>query len=283
MTKEALGVARHVRILVMALVPMLLSGCKEESLTPLNDHYARLERVPQEKLRALSLKRVFFGHKSVGQNIIEGLQDVMRTTPLVRLDIRETASAGDFDRPIFAHVMIGKNKNPSSKIMAFREILDGGVGQVADIAFFKFCFVDIDHTSDLGAIYKEYDETITYLTGKYPKLKIITVTVPLLSHPVDIKTKLKKLLGRLPWDELDNIRRNEYNEMLRAKYGDSLFDLAKIESTTLLGKKAGFTKKGRSYDLLNRSYTNDGGHLNALGRQVAAIDLLLYLLSLESN
>jgi len=283
MTKETMGVARHVKILVMVLVPMLLSGCKEESLTHLGDHYARLGRVPQEKLRALSLKKVFFGHKSVGQNIIEGLQDVMRTTPLIRLDIRETTNQEEFDQPIFAHAMIGKNKNPSSKIIAFREILDGGVGQVADIAFFKFCFVDIDHTSDLGAIFKEYDETIAYLTGKYPKLKIITVTVPLLSNPVDIMTKLKKLLGRLPWDKLDNIRRNEYNKMLRARYGESLFDLAKTESTSLLGEKAEFTKNGKSYDLLDRSFTNDGGHLNPLGRQIAAIDLLLYLLSFEPN
>jgi hypothetical protein len=270
-------------MLLLVIVPMLLLGCREESLTPLNDHYALLERVPQEKLRALSLKKVFFGHKSVGQNIIEGLQDVTRTTPLIRLDIRETTNREDFDQPIFAHAMIGKNKNPSSKILAFREILDVGVGPVADIAFFKFCFVDIDHTSDLGAIFKEYDETIAYLTAKYPKLKIITMTVPLLSKPVDIMTKLKKLLGRLPWDELDNVRRNEYNEMLRAKYGESRFDLAKMESTTLLGKKAKFTKNGKSYDLLDRSYTDDGGHLNALGRQIVAIDLLLYLLSFEPD
>jgi hypothetical protein len=268
-------------MLLFAIVPMLLSGCREESLTPLNDHYARLERVPREKLRALSLKKVFFGHKSVGQNIIEGLQDVMRRTPLIRLNIQETTNPGELGQPIFAHAMIGKNKSPSSKIVAFREILDGGVGQVADIAFFKFCFVDIDHTSDLGAIFKEYEETITYLSGKYPRLKIITVTVPLLSKPVDIMTKIKKLLGRLPWDERDNVRRNEYNEMLRARYGESLFDLAKIESTTLLGKKADFTKNGRRYDLLDKSYTDDGGHLNAQGRQVVAIDLLLYLLSFE--
>jgi lysophospholipase L1-like esterase len=71
--------------------------------------------------------------------------------------------------------------------------------------------------------------------------------------------------------------------MLRAKYGESLFDLAKMESTTLLGKKAKFTKNGKSYDLLDRSYTDDGGHLNALGRQIMAIDLLLYLLSFEPD
>lgn len=281
MIKEITGLALHYRILISVLVPMLLSGCKEESLTPHDDHYARLERVPQEKLRALSLKKIFFGHKSVGQNIIEGLQDVMRTTPLVRLDILETTSPTDFDKPIFAHSIVGTNKNPSSKIKAFRDILDGGVGQVVDIAFFKFCFVDIDHTSDLGALFKEYDETIAYLTTKFPKLKIITVTVPLMSRPVGIMAKVKKLLGRLPWDEQDNIQRNEYNEMLRARYGESLFDLAKTESTTLLGKKAVFAKDNRSYDLLDRSYTDDGGHLNALGRQVAAIDLLLYLLSFE--
>ena len=281
MIKEQKDLLLLYKILISVLVPIVLSGCKEGSLTRLNDHYARLQSVPQEKLLALSRKKVFFGHQSVGQNIIEGLFDVMRIMPLISLDIRETTSPGDFDKPIFAHSSIGTNMNPSSKFKAFRNALDGGLGQIVEIAFLKLCFVDIDRRSDLGALFKEYDETIAYLTSKFPNLKIITITVPLVSRPVGIRAKIAKLLGRSPWSEQDSIQRNKYNEMLRAKYEGSLFDLAKAESTTLLGTKATVTKGNRSYDLMVRSYTDDGGHLNTLGRQVVAIDLLLYLLSAE--
>jgi hypothetical protein len=279
MIKEKKNLALHCGILISILIPILLSGCKEESLTYLDDHYARLERVPQEKLLSLSHKKVFFGHQSVGQNIVDGITDVMGTTPLIRLNIRETMSPGDFDKPIFAHSFIGTNLNPSSKIKAFRDILDSGVGQVADIAFLKLCYIDINRSTDLRALFKEYDETIAYLKAKFPKLKIITVTVPLMSRPIRIRSKIAKLLGRWQWDDQNNVKRNEFNEMLRSRYGESLFDLAKSESTTLLGKRAVFKKDNKTYDLLVKSYTDDGGHLNALGRQVAAIDLLLYLLS----
>ena len=281
MIKDLRRLALRSGVIISIVSPMFFLGCKEGALTPLDDHHSQLKSVPQEKLRALSRKKFFFGHQSVGQNIIEGLRDVMRTTPLIRLNIRETTSPGDFDKPVFAHAAIGKNGNPSSKIRAFRDILDGGVGQVVDIAFLKLCFIDIDHTSDVGALFKEYDDTIAYLTTKFPKLKIITVTVPLMSRPVGIRARVAKLLGRSPWDEQDNIQRNVYNEMLRTKFGDTLFDLAKTESTALLGKRALFEKDGKEYELLSRSYTNDGGHLNALGRQVAAIDLLLCMLALD--
>jgi hypothetical protein len=262
---------------------LAIAACHGDKKVDIRIHYSRLDRIPQPKWDALSNTKIFFGHKSVGQNIIEGLLDVMRIKPQIQLNLRATISSEDFKEPLFGHALIGSNKNPSSKIKAFRDILESGVGQVVDIAFFKFCFVDIDHTSDLGAIFKEYEETITYLENKFPNLKLITFTVPLLSKPVDMISKVKKFLGRMPWEEEDNIRRNMFNEMLRARFDKSVFDLAGTEATSWNGKKVTSSKNGKTYDLLNKAYTYDGGHLNSLGRQVVAIDLLLYLVSVEPD
>jgi len=267
----------------LPLLFLAIAACQGDKEIDIRSQYSRVEKIPSAKWDALSNKKIYFGHKSVGQNIIDGLQDVMRIKPQVKLNLRETINPQDFNNPIFAHSLIGSNKNPSSKIKAFRDILESGAGEFADIAFFKFCFVDIDHGSDIGAIFKEYEETIVHLKNKFPKLEIITLTVPLLSRPVDILTKVKKFLGRMRWEEEDNIQRNMLNEMLRARFGKSIFDLAGTEATARNGKKVTFSKNGKEYDLLNKAYTDDGGHLNALGRQVVAIDLLLYLTSLDPD
>jgi len=243
----------------------------------LKSGYSRLDGISPGRWETLAQKKVFFGHKSVGVNIIEGLREVMVLRPAVKLNILETASPDDFSRPVFAHALVGTNKDPGSKIRRFREIMDGGVGRSVDIAFYKLCFVDIDHTTDIEAHFKEYTDSLAGLKAAYPDVDFVTVTVPLISRPVGIKARLKKILGRLPWDEADNVKRNIYNDMLRERFKGSLFDLAAIESRIEGTRKATFERNGRSYELLQESYTSDGGHLNATGGQIVALELLSFL------
>jgi len=243
--------------------------------------YGRLDKISADQWEALADRRIFFGHKSVGQNIIQGLTEVMAHRPAIRLDIRETSSVEDFVKPLFAHAQIGTNKDPLSKIKGFRGIMETGVGRSVDIAFFKFCFVDIDHSTDIEALFNDYSDSLTELRAAYPDVIFPGVTVPLISRPVGIKARLKKLLGRLPWEEADNIKRHVFNEMLRERFKGTLFDLAAIESRIEGDRKAGFEKDGKRYDLLHRAYTSDGGHLNEGGRQIIAIELLIFLASLE--
>ncbi|MCG7852983.1 MAG: hypothetical protein MIO92_10730, partial [Methanosarcinaceae archaeon] len=190
----------------------------------LHRRYSRLDEISQDRWDALSKKKIFFGHKSVGANIIEGLNEVMAHRPKIKLNVRETTDPVDFLEPVFAHSPIGRNKAPLSKLDRFREIIESHVGPTADIAFFKFCFVDIDHETDIESLFKHYVELVDGLNRRFPGLKIVTFTVPLLSKPVGIKTRLKKILGRLPWYEEDNVKRNLFNEKLRARFTDTLFD-----------------------------------------------------------
>ena len=259
---------------IIALGVLLFAFCKETGMENLQARYSRLDEISGDRWGALSQKRIFFGHKSVGVNIIEGLEEVIARRPGIKLNIRETVDPADFSGPVFAHSAIGRNKAPLSKIEAFREIMESGVGQRADIVFFKFCFVDFDHETDIDLVFKAYVELVEDLEKRFPELKIITFTVPLLSKPMGFMTRLKKLLGRLPWYEEDNVKRNLYNDMVRARFGGSLFDLAAAESRIDDTKKATFKENGKEYELLYHAYTEDGGHLNSLGRQVVAVELL---------
>ena len=259
------------------------NSCKEAGMENLQTRYSRLDEISQGRWDALSQKRIFFGHQSVGMNIIEGLKEVIARRPGIDLNIRETFDSVDFSEPLFAHTPIGRNNDPSSKIERFREIMESGVGQVADIGFLKFCFVDVDHETDIESLFRAYVELIDDLEKRFPDLKIITFTVPLMSKPVGIKTRLKRILGRLPWYEADNVKRNLFNEMLRFRFKGSLFDLAAIESRIDDTKKATFRENGKAYELLYRAYTDDGGHLNSLGRQIIAIELLRTLANLDGS
>jgi hypothetical protein len=267
----------------MIVFVLILFGCKSKPMNPLGDPYRRLESVSQESWDALARKKIFFGHQSVGQNIVDGLEKVTQAFPSVRLRIRETANLEDFKEPVFAHAKIGQNRDPKGKMDDFQKLLDNGIGKAADIAFFKLCFVDIDRTTDINALIDHYDKILADLSARYPNLTIVPVTVPLTAPAPGVKAWIKRLLGREPDLKAGNIPRNLMNAHIRDKYGAAVWDLADAEATTAKGTKATFRDGEGTYFLLNPAYTSDGGHLNQAGSQVVAIDLLLRLVSLISR
>ncbi len=78
-----------------------------------------IDDVPREYWAKLAEKKIFFGHQSVGYNIIEGVKDIMRERNYIKLNIVETREPVQFDQPIFAHAEVGRNTNPATKIVAF--------------------------------------------------------------------------------------------------------------------------------------------------------------------
>ncbi len=100
-----------------------------------------------------------------------------------------------------------------------------------------------------------------------------------------IKTWIKKIIGKKDiWEYDDNIKRNQYNQLLKEYYEgkEPVFDLAKIESTYPDGKRCTFEKDGKTYYSLVSEYTSDGGHLNEKGRKIVAEKLLVFLANLAS-
>lgn len=231
----------------------------------------------EQKLQDLVGKKIYFGHQSVGFNIIDGIKDIMRIDSGLKLNIKETRNPNDFDAPVFAHSGIGRNREPISKIDDFKKLMESGVGKKVDIAFFKFCYVDVNENTNPEEIFKYYTDTISILEAEYPKVKFVHCTVPLTVIQGGAKVRIKRILGKSLRGEEDNMKRGIFNRMLKEKYGNRVFDLAGAESTYPDGAKAEFDKNNDKFAYLIPAYSDDGGHLNKLGRQIVAEELIRFL------
>lgn len=239
-----------------------------------------MDNVSAAEWDKLAGKRIFFGHQSVGYNIMEGVAALSKEYPSIRLTIFETTDPSRFDAPVFAHAIVGRNGDPGSKCNSFEQYMDLGIGSRADIAFFKFCYVDIDRETDVEKTFELYKATVRRVKTKYPRLTIVHVTVPLTSTDYTLKVRLKSLVKSILGRKDENVGRGELNERIRMEYGgsDPIFDLAAIESTSPAGEPVTLTYRGKRYPRLYPGYTTDGGHLNGEGKRVAAVGLLQTLL-----
>ena len=245
--------------------------------------YASLKDIPDAAWEKLSEKKIFFGHQSVGNNIIAGIQDLMEEYPQIKLNIVETNDPSRFKVGIFAHSRVGKNVDPKSKIDEFVGFVDKGIGKRGDAAGLKFCYVDIKENTDINSLFDEYKSGIEKIRKDHPDFTVIHFTGPLTVSKTTWKTKLKKLIGKKDiWEYADNVKRNKYNEMLLKEYQgkDPILDIAGIESTKPDGSRQSFELDGVTYYSMFPEYTKDGGHLNDIGRKMVAEQFLLMLANL---
>jgi hypothetical protein len=201
----------------------------------------------------------------------------------------ETSDPRDFDKPILGHSIIGQNGNPGSKISDFQKIIRGGLGDRVDIAFFKFCYVDIKNNSDPSEIFRQYNEAVGQLSQVYPKTRFWHLTVPICGHDKNpktaIKSSLKAILGRKTWLD-DNMKRQQYNTLLKDAHSQKhdVFDLACAETTNAQGLRCYVLGKGKEQVcVLLSEYTSDGGHLNTQGKKAVAEQFLITLAQLANE
>lgn len=277
---NSMGLKNIILITVMSL-SLTLYACEGEKVIISISNEKAIGNVNLELLENLARKKIFFGHQSVGNNIISGIEDLMIINPNINLRIVEADNPRDFSSGIFAHHSVGQNVDPESKIKDFVRMMHKGIGDKADIAFFKFCYIDFNSSTNVHAVFNDYKDAMENLKGKYQNTRFIHCTVPLVSKvkitPISL---LKRLLGRD--GNKNNVARNEFNDLMRKEYQgkEPVFDLAAVESTYSDGSRETFDKDGNTYYALIPSYTDDGGHLNELGRKLAAEKLLMLLISL---
>jgi hypothetical protein len=228
------------------------------------------------ELALLAAKRIYFAHQSVGANLLAGVGDLAREAG-VPIRIVESASAAALASASFGHFFVPENGEPLRKLENFKTAL--GSGSHADIALIKFCYVDIDGTTDAQALFARYQATIAELRRANPKTTFVHVTLPLTTAQSGWKALAKRLLGRAPYGTIENVRREDYNALLRRAYAgrEPLFDLARIESTAPDGSAVSVVWDARVAPAMASAYTDDGGHLNEKGRLVAARALIAAL------
>ena len=220
----------------------------------------------------LAQMRVCFGHQSVGVDIMKALSALTGN----HLEVIETNDAEVWQRPVFAHFRVGQNRDPFSKIQAFAQVIDSGVGRRVDAAFFKLCYVDITANTDIDTLFLNYQRTMALLRERYPKVVFLHVTVPLMCVGGGIMDWLREKAGCVNRQQEDQARRHAYNQMLRSAYGSSgrLFDLAEVEATYPDGRPSCFPYHGDLVPTLVPEYTEDGGHLNQRAAEHVAARLL---------
>ncbi len=217
--------------------------------------------------------KIYFGHKSVGYNILDGLSLL---APEVRI---VESSTGGNDEPCFAHSGIGENGDAISKIDDFVKIVSESYGGKSDFVFMKLCFIDIGPETDVESLFNYYKKAMASLKSKFPETVIVHFTVPLTEVKRGPKAFLKKLLGKPVRGFEDNIKKEEYNNLVRKEFSgkEPVFDFALIESTLPDGERSVHDYKGKEYYSLAPLYSDDGGHLNEQGRMVAAVNLIRFL------
>ena len=273
------NMAARFGVIAISLVLTIIFGCTGDKMKTPKSTLPQLNSVTAEKWQQLSQKKIYFGHQSVGYNILDGVRDLMSTNPQIKLNIIETKNPADLDAPAFAHSPVGENTNPKSKCEAFAEAMNNGLGEKTDIAFFKFCYIDFFPDTNVDEVFETYKNTISSLQSKYPQTIFVHVTTPLTTQQTGLKAMIKKIIGKQVSGYADNIVREKFNEKLRGYYEgkEPVFDLALVESTNQAGFREGFVHKGETGYALVPEYTYDGGHLNEKGRQAAAEQLLIVL------
>jgi len=233
-----------------------------------------------KQIASLAMKKIVFGHQSVGNDIIDGIRDLTRLDPRLKLNLVKSADPHLVSGSAFVEFELGRNGNPKSKIDAFTAILDKETKTPNEIALFKFCYVDIDSSTDIPKMFAGYRDGISRLKAKHPCLSIVHVTVPLTTVEGAAKAWIKSLLGKVTRRDM-NVKRNEFNRLMRQTYAqtDPIFDLEEVESTLGSGLRSYFTRGKEKVYTLAPELARDHGHLNEQGRRLAAERLLVALAS----
>ena len=226
------------------------------------------DAVLHASLQRVAHQRVFFGHQSVGAQILQGVKEL-------------SAKEGV---PVFIKdKFVPENGDPLRKLESFKAFV--GTGSKYDVALVKFCYVDINADTDPAALFDQYRRAINELRAANPRTVFVHATLPLTTVQTGPKAWVKRAIGRSPYGTVENVKRAEYNRLLRATYAgrEPIFDLARIESTAPDGTLITVTWNGITAPALSPEYTSDGGHLNARGRLLAAREFLTALAQASSQ
>lgn len=236
---------------------------------------------------ALAQRRIWFGHQSVGENVMAGVGEVGAALPpgTVRVVAAPTGGRatgverGAGGRGWFAHAAIGSNRDPRVKTDEFARRMESLAAAGVEVAFHKYCYADIERPTDVEALFRHYRVTMDRLRARHPGVTFVHVTTPLQTARPTWRAVVKRWLGRAHDRFSDNAARERFNDLMRSAYAgrEPVFDLAAIESTRPDGTRETMTSRGRRTCALVPAYASDGSHLNERGRRRVAEELLVFL------
>ena len=261
------GIGRFAAALPIIGALSLLAACQgADTLQP-----RKMDDALAADFARVGAARVYFGHQSVGGNVLSGLADLQQQLDRPAIRVAELGDLAAADgQGVLLQTAIGQNGKPDSKCEDFRQMMRQLQGRV-DVALFKFCYIDFDDQSDAAAIFDTYARTMDEMKRQYPEVTFVHVTSPLRSIERGPGVWARELPGKRNRAKHANAARGEFNRLLRERYAaDPIFDLAAVMSTYPDGRRETFTLDGKTYESLVPAYTDDGGHLNAVGATYGA-------------
>lgn len=255
-------------VVAALLLAFVAVGCGSNLDNGMAEQKGHRLAVSQHTWARVNALRTFFAHQSVGSNLLAGVRDLQvreRNTTLPIVEVGKTAVPAG---PVLAHLYVGQNGDPMSKIHGFRQALESGLGDTLDVAALKFCFWDIQKDTDIEKVFEAYTRTIADMQTRFPRITFVHVTVPLFARDSDWRAGVRRLLSMDVPRTLDNAKRNALSERIRARYSgrEPIFDLESFQAAP--EREAG----GIPY--LRSDFTYDGGHLNESARADGAATFL---------
>lgn len=192
MTSDSIGLRAVTALLVAAFAATGIAGCQQGGQELAQEPVSMVQ--VKADLLTVSQARVFFGHHSVGNNILKGVRGLAAKAG-VPLAVVEVKAAGTVpDGPGLYHGEVGQNYDPDAKMADFAAAL-GAPGEARyDLATFKFCYVDLGEDSKERSpdrLFTRYSARMTEIEAAHPGVTVLHATMPLMAEPPGKKTKLK--------------------------------------------------------------------------------------------
>ena len=74
-----------------------------------NNSMHNIKNISQVEWDKVSTKNIYFGHQSVGYNMIDGIQSILEKNPNIGINIKEDHELKAFNDSSFVHGKNGKN------------------------------------------------------------------------------------------------------------------------------------------------------------------------------
>ena len=122
--------------LVLALAVVMADPWNKEKPMPIQGNVA--SAITTEDLIAVAHTRVFFGHQSVGMNMLNAIPAIYTDHGVSAPSIEQGRAAPAPNGGFIAHQFIGENTKPLLKIEDFNRTMRDGMGRQVDVALMKF-------------------------------------------------------------------------------------------------------------------------------------------------
>ncbi|MGD2165531.1 MAG: hypothetical protein PVH50_08365 [Anaerolineae bacterium] len=216
--------------------------------------------IPQSWLDEARGLATLFNHKSIGENILDGVADLESLDPdryAIDVQYSNGTAAG------INEYQAGSNGSPLTKVDGFAPLVKDG----HDAAFMKFCTGDapcVAGDTPMDDVWTAYRDMMVAEQAAHPSTPLIWWTWPIIASDNSRASCNEEL--------------QQFNDTVRAYVaanGGVLFDIADIESHDQNGDPVNYNGWEAAYP----GYTTDGAHLSETGRQRVASALWWLLAS----